>query len=55
MEHSFWADYNAESALLEAEQSYVLKLGSLLGGVSTLVREAEGTASIGDDAGTESD
>lgn len=52
MEHSFRADYDAESALLEAEQSYVLKLESLLGGVSSLVREAEGTAITRGDAGT---
>ncbi|KAG0568696.1 hypothetical protein M758_6G035700 [Ceratodon purpureus] len=50
MEHSFRADYDAESALLEAEQSYVLKLESLLGGVSSLVREAEAIASTREDA-----
>jgi len=45
MEQSFRADYDAESALLEAEQNYVQQLESLLGGVSSLVREAEGSAS----------
>ena len=52
MEHSFRADYDAEAALLEAEQSYVLQLESLLGGVSSLVREAVGTSSTPEDAGT---
>lgn len=41
MEHSFRMEYDAEAAMLEAELSYVQKLESLLGGVSSLIREAD--------------
>lgn len=40
------AEYDAEAALLEAEQSYVQKLESLLAGIPTPVQEAEDTATV---------
>ncbi|KAG0587394.1 hypothetical protein KC19_2G161400 [Ceratodon purpureus] len=46
MEDSSRMEYDAEAAMLEAEQSYVKRLESLLAGVSTLVREAEDAASV---------
>jgi RNA polymerase sigma factor (RpoD-like family) len=41
MEQSFRVEYDAETALLEAEQGYLQELESLLGGVSNLFREAD--------------
>lgn len=41
MEDSFRADYDAEAALLEAEQDYVQQLEALLGDVSSLLTEKE--------------
>lgn len=41
MEQSFRMEYDAESALLQAEQGYLQELESLLGGVSNLLREAD--------------
>ncbi|XP_024395432.1 uncharacterized protein [Physcomitrium patens] len=49
VEHSFRVELDTEAAMMEAEQSYVQKLESLLGGVSTLVREEEETASVSED------
>lgn len=46
MEHSFRMEYDAEAAMLEAEQSCVQKLESILSGVSSLIREAEDTAAV---------
>ena len=51
MEDSSRMEYDAEAAMLEAEQSYVKRLESLLAGVSTLVREAEDAASVVQETG----
>jgi RNA polymerase primary sigma factor len=45
-------EYDAEAALLEAEQSYVQKLESLLAGIPTPVQEAEDTATVIQETGT---
>lgn len=46
MEHSSRMECDAEAAMLVVEQSCVQKLESLLAGVSTLIQEAEDTASF---------
>ena len=52
MELSSRVEYDAEAALLEAEQVFVQKLESLLAGVNALVQEAEDIASVVKETGT---
>jgi len=46
MEDSFRMEYDAEAAMLEAEQSHVQELELLLRGVSSLIQEAEDTSAL---------